>query len=155
MIVEAAVLVVEHDQQRPGPQRRVGPQRVVDAGNEHLPAQDVTRRMLIVLVREVVRLNEGELRKVVGRPSRVREERLEAAVLRGVARSQLMREHQRLRHVTVVDVPGDLLRVQPVVERVLVVVVQIEVERRVGHLHTAERGAAVHEQPVGPGRTGH
>jgi hypothetical protein len=65
VIVEAAVLVVEHHEQGRLPQRRIAPQRVVDVGDQVLAAHDVVRRMVVVRARaEIVGLDQREAREV-------------------------------------------------------------------------------------------
>ena len=111
--------------------------------------------MVVVLARaEVAGLEEREGRELRRGSPYVGEEAVERRVAPRVLRLELVDEEERLRDVARVDLPGDVPFVQPVVDRVLVVPVEVRVEDALGHLHPSERRPRVHEERlvhVGPG----
>ena len=67
----------------------------------------------------------------------------------------LLGHDKRLRKVAVVDCPVDVLFGKALVDRRLVIQVEVGLEHSVRHFHVAERRAAVDEErlgQVGPGR---
>ena len=146
------MLVVQHDQQCFREQLRIGAQAVVDAGNQRIATHDVVRRMLVVLVGpEIGRLDKGEGRQVAF--GHVLIEMLVAPVFAEMV--ELVRHYHGLRHVAEIDAPVDMVVGQLVIQRALVVEMQRRIEEPAGLADLAERGAALGEQPVDPGRARH
>ena len=149
VVEKAAMLVVHHDQEGAIEQVGIGAQGVVDLGDQHVAAQHVVRRVLVVLIgAEIGRLDEGIGRQIAAGDVVVPVG--EAAI--AVQMLELMGQHQGLRHVAEIDPPRHPGVVQLVVERALVVEVQLAAEQAARLADMAQRSAGMGEQPVDPGR---
>ena len=128
---------------------------IVNVGDEPLAFEDIVRRMVVRGTRLIIRrLDEAVLRKVLSVAAGVAKEFRQLGIMYRVFRLQLVNQDERLRDVAIVDAPLDLLLVQAIVKRGLVVPMKVGVEDAFRHGYAADRGSGMRKKrlgQVGPG----
>src|SRR6478609_2259164 len=115
VVIEAAVFVIRHDQERAVPELFVGANRIVDLGEQVLTAEDIVRRMIVARVRlKVGRFDQRKRGEILDLSGSVVKELVEGMVTSRVCGFELMNEQERERKIVEVDLPGDLLLIQAV-----------------------------------------